>query len=490
MKYKILKTLLLCLALLGGYACERDDINGRETLSVLSEDLITLDTTGTAVAVSVQSSRADWGYIKTAEWLLVSRTDQGLSLSADANVSSQVRRAELIIVAGSAQRKVVVEQAASLASVKTQETHKQLDFKGGVLLFDINTNIPDWRVTTDVDWLSTRIIRQTSQVEVTVAKSQDRNQRDAKLYIVDSSGNVGAELSVTQLGMPYHLLPHWGFLGGDLEIRNFEFARGSSLTMLPDGFFNYYIWRFSTVSDAFRYVNYTIVRDQYIACDVYATNTSLFSDLSELEDQRKFLTENGFEKLKENVYYNPTQEVRAKIIVGKGYDRVNYLFHPKQSQPQPTIPEIPSQFSSLSATLDEITAWETANGGVLSTSKSSIKTLETETSLYWFDVDGRDDIIARFYYIPNKTKVVSEYAVCYSNIERIYQKYQTDIFYSNEFMDLLEQQGFENHAPQGNNKKKYSYKHYQPDGNYYIVSQYVKYRSLPVSVAELRFIKE
>lgn len=490
MKYRILKSLLLCLLLITGYACQRDEVNGQETLRVLSEDLITLDTLGTEVAVTVESSRSDWGYIKTAEWLIISRGDQGLSLSASANVSSQVRTAELIIVAGSAQRKIVVQQAASLASVRTQEMNKQLDFKGGVLLFDINTNIPDWRVLTDVDWLSTRIIRPTSQVEVTVTRHQGRSSRDAKLYIVDANGNIGAELSVTQQAMPYHLLPHWGFLGGDLEIRNFEFARGSSLTMLPDGFFNYYIWRFSTVSDAFRYVNYTIVRDQYIACDVYATDTNLFSDLSELEDQRKFLLENGFEQLKENVYYNPSRQVRAKIIVGKGYDRVNYLFHPKQEQAQPTITEIPNQFSSLSATLDEITAWETANGGVLSTSKSSIKTLETETSLYWFDVDGRDDIIARFYYVPNKTKIVSEYAVCYSNIERIYQKYQNDIFYSNEFIDLLEQQGFENHAPQGNNKKKYSYKHYQPDGNYYIVSQYIKYRALPVSVAELRFIKE
>lgn len=490
MKYKVSKALLLFWLFVTGLSCQRDEIAERDTLKVLSEDLIQLDTQGSSISLEVQSNRTDWGYIKNAEWLAVSKTAKGLVLSAGVNPSSQSRTAEVVVVAGYSQRKLVVEQAAQPANVVTRESHREIDYFGGTILFDITTNIPEWNITTDAEWLSVRVLRQTSQVEVAVAPHQGRSQRGAKIYIVDSQGVAGGELSISQQARPYHLLPHWGFLGKDLEIRNFEFARGSSLTLLPDGFFNHYIWRFSTVSEAFGFVNYTLVKDQYLACDVYATNRGLFSDLSELEDQRKFLRENGFEMHKENVYYNAIHQVRAKIITDDGYHRVNYAFHPTQATPQPTVPSIPDEFSSLSASLDEITAWEVSHGGTYNLSKSTIKTKESESCIHWFDVDGRDDIVARYYVIPNKTRVLNEYAVCYSEIGRVYQKYQNDLFYSDEFLELLEREGFGGPSPQGNNSYKYSFKHRQSEGSYYLITRYVKFKALSMPVAELHFVRE
>lgn len=490
MKHKILQALSIALLCLLGYACQRADIASGDSLEVMSADFVRLEATGASLQMEVRSNRSDWGLIKNAEWLSAQRLGENIILSAPANTSSEERTAELIVVAGKTQRKLLIEQSAAPMIVDTESDHQEVSFMGATLLTAIDTNIPDWRITTDADWVGIRLLPRSSQVELTVSPHQGRSPREAKLLVVDQHGRVGRELTISQQAMPYHLLPYSGYLEGDLPIRNFEFARGGTLTLLPDNFFNHYQWRFSTVSPAFNSISYSIVKGQYVISTVYATRGDLFADLSELEDQRQFLLRNGFTELKENVYYNATMQVRAKIIVGDGYDRVLYCFHPKQVAPQPTLSTIPAHFAGQTVSLDQVRAWEAEHGGTYNESKSSINTRPTSNSAYFFDVDGRDDVAARFYYVSNKTKVVTEYAVCYSNIQRVYQLYNGDLFYSDEFVELLEREGYGYPVPQGENARKYSYKHSSATGGFSIVTNYIKYRSIPVPVAEIRILWE
>lgn len=487
MKYIISKGLFLLIVLFALSSCQRDIIPSGDTLNVEGEGLITLNTSGDLITINVQSSRSDWGYIKSAEWLKVTQNTESLALSASPNFSSQARTAELIVVAGKTQKKIVITQAASEAAISTSSASKEVDFTGGVVLFDITSNIPEWRAITDSDWISIRLLTHTSQIEVTVPRYDGRSPREAKIYIVGDNGEIGGELRVSQKTMPYHLLPFEGFLKGDLDVRNFEFSRGSSLTGVPDGFFNHYVWTFKTVSEAFSRVNYFLVVKEYLMCDVFATNPNLFQDLSELEDQRLFLRNNGFNEIKENVFYNPTKAMRASIIVGDDVDRVFYIYHPQQESAQPTVKSIPDDFKSFTSDVDDIHAWEATHGGTFNPSASSITTSQTGTSRYWFSVDGKDDIIARYYIVSNKTGIITEYAVLYQNIGRIYQTYQSNLYYTNEFLDLVEKKGFDAHRPFGNNKSKYSYKHYHPKDDYSMISRYIKYSALPVAVAELHF---
>lgn len=441
-KNSICRLLPLLFTLLAAVGCAQSDYKEPVSLTLSEKEVILFSGDAPETkTIAVTTNSASWECLKNVDWIEITRKDKAFEVKAQPNVSTEQREGEIMVLAGAAFKKIKVQQSG-LTSVDMQTAaHRTIDQFGGDVIFDIESSYTDWDVKSEADWIKVNVIRNISRIEVTVDENDSRNPRDAKIYLYSKAGIPLKELTISQSGMMYHILPYMGFLEDDLPVRNFEIARFSVITTIPDGIINKVFWSYQTVSPAFNKITYSFRGNQYRSAVVFCTDPNLFVDRGELEQQKTFLKENGFEELETNVFYNKEYGTEARIDLKPDLNRVVYTFSPTQPKPQETLKEFPFLFDDFRFSPVQVAEWEKNNGGVFNEEYSEIS--ETKTNYYFYYTPDHEYIEFRQYSFTAKGNLTGCYVALPERfIELAYFWYKDNVFLTKEFKELMKKEGF------------------------------------------------
>lgn len=441
-KYITYQILLLLTAILVAAGCSSTDSSLPVYLTLSEEHLLEFagDVSETK-KVEVTTNSDSWDCIKNIDWIEITRSSNAFEVKVQVNTTTERREGEIMVLAGSALKRIKVIQLGSSSVDMQVSPTREIDPFGGEVFFDVETSIPDWEIQTEATWIKASIQRKISRIEVAVEENKSRDPRTAKIYITTKSGVLIKELTISQAGMMYHVLPYMGFLEEELQVRNFEIARFSMITTIPDGIINKVFWSYQTVSPAFNKITYSFRGDLYRSAVVFCTDPNLFSNREELEQQKTFLEENGFKEIETNLFYSEQLQTEARIDLKVDLNRIVYTFSPIQPAPQPTISEFPFLFNNFSYSPEDVAKWEKENGGIFNEAYSFIS--PTKTNYYFYDTPGHEYIAFRQYTFTAKGRLTGCYiALPESMIEHAFFWYKDNVFLTNEFKALMKREGF------------------------------------------------
>lgn len=151
--------------------------------------------------VAVESNSEEWDVETTCSWLLVEKTESGLTLTADDNRENLQREATVVVRAGEDSDRLVVKQDGN-AYVVLSSHNVATDNQGATKTIRVECN-PElqWGVTTDGSgWFTARAVE--GAVEVTIAPNGDNGQRVGAITVRvgNENNSATATLRVHQIG--------------------------------------------------------------------------------------------------------------------------------------------------------------------------------------------------------------------------------------------------------------------------------------------------
>lgn len=268
MKHKIYIVLLLLASLVA--SCGRDTVLEPTTLTVSPSGLITLDSSEQTKTLVVSTNHEQWASVKNADWVSLSQEGTQLNIKLAANTSAESREADILIIAGEAREQVRITQLGIGVSISTNQESIDLNQWGAALSIDVESNSADWVAETEEAWIHLQPMYAMSELRITVDETTEREDRVGKIYIKTRDGRGLHEVQVTQRGAMYYVLPSMEFLQSSEELRDFELARKSENSQVPDGRFNLYNWGYKTKSAAFPLITYLVYNNRYKTAKVYS----------------------------------------------------------------------------------------------------------------------------------------------------------------------------------------------------------------------------
>ncbi len=443
MKTRIYATLLLLVGLLLP-SCHQDSIPEPVVIEIAPSGVITLPREASAQEVSIRTNRDSWHFIKSAEWLEVSQSGSTLLIKASANEATESRSAEIVIVSGDSQEKLLIDQAGASSLISTSVSAIETNQWGGSYTVDVVSNLKDWRVETSESWITVTPIPAMSEIRISIAEHESREGRMGKIYLSDAHGRGLHEITIHQSGTLYYVLPYLGFIDSSEQVREFELARRSETFTVLDGIFNLYLWGYKTQSPAFSLVTYMTFNGRYKTSKVFCTNPALFRDLRELQGQKTFLIQQGFVQQSDLIFVHPELEVVAEIRKDDSSPHVAYTYQPKQPQAMPSMDSFPYRYANFGAgALEHINAWETANGGVFNADRSIVDQAGDTRNIYWFDV-AKAPVFASIYNVStaDTPHTMSASFVLLTDRSLVYFVHKNSLFLTKEFKELMAREGF------------------------------------------------
>ncbi len=442
MKYKIYIVLLLIVGLLG--ACSRDTILEPTTLAISPNGLISLDSDEHTEVINITTNTEKWTAVKNVDWLSLSQGKGTLTVSVTSNSTTESREAELLIIAGESREKIRIEQSGLDVKISTSQEGVELGQWGGKLSLDVESNNSDWIVECDEEWIHPTPVYAMSEVRITVDETKAREDRVGKIYIKARDGRGLHEISITQRGAMYYLLPSLEFLQSAEDLRAFELGRKSEVMQVPDDTFNLYNWGFKVKSEAFSQVTYLVYNNRYKTAKVFCANADFFKDRLLLEGQKTFLLRNGFEQKEDLVFFHPEKKVVARIEKDASAPHVYYTYRPEQPSAQPTMTTFPYRYMTFSqGAFDKISAWETAHSGTLNAQRSDIDNNNFDRDILWFDI-SEGPLLACVYRVSRATtaRTITSSFLILKDSSQVYYTAGGTIHLTQEFIDFMKAEGF------------------------------------------------
>jgi len=152
-------------------------------------------------SIAIETNQDEWDFDCTCSWLFIEKGDGALILTADPNMTTSQRTAEIIVSAEDDTDRLLVSQDGT--AFITLNTHNvTADDKGGVKIIEVTSNPElDWDYETQGDsWFTTT--RTETGIEVTIAANADGVERKGgvTINVGESDNSATAALTVRQIG--------------------------------------------------------------------------------------------------------------------------------------------------------------------------------------------------------------------------------------------------------------------------------------------------
>ncbi len=433
---KELRSLLLLLvgSLLILSGCrEQEEIKILE----LSSSSLELTAERQEVRIDVRSSHPAWEAMAEASWVQVYHDDSyRIRLEIEPNTESYSRQTKVKVFAPDLIRELEISQAGISAEARLIPAEVAVDQFGGAQYFYVETNIKDWVVRSDADWVVPTANYSKRRVELVIGENEAREAREAKISILPSTDSTEplAVYTVRQEGLALFILPYMQFLSKPYEIQAFEKKRKSQLVKVPDGFVNATTWGFTTRSPLFPSVEYTVSNNQYIEARLYPVSGELLLE-PYLPRVIAFLESQGFLHYFQSVYVHPDFSVEATIIPPKASSpnakpHILFSYIPPQPGDQPTFEQFPYGFlETRLGDEDKIREYEASIGGVYDPTRS------TANDMYFI---GQSPWVYRGYFLKDRQTVQ-----VFDDYRYAYYLHKGVPYLTREFRRLLHSEGFE-----------------------------------------------
>ncbi|WP_288947414.1 BACON domain-containing protein [uncultured Porphyromonas sp.] len=305
-----------------------------------------------------------WSYISNvgeSSWLVPTKDNDKLTLTATANTLGKERKAEIIISSPAGVQKVYVTQSASDLLFSFSESELVFSHKAGEKMVQIATNSDDWHFEPieeeAKEWLSVVGGDGAKMLIVKVTANKEYESRSTTLIAKAQNGEqVG--LLITQKGVAKYLLPFepTSRSHSDVELINYEQERGSILQGYQQGKYDNFqkeevptVMQFITNSDympMFAYMRNLGELKYTVAQSILYINDDAAQ--VELKEYQAFLEDNGYVQDKEAskdlvlVYRNTQKAINAQIEIKQGGAVVAFFpYYP----PDEEIPYLPNPTS-------------------------------------------------------------------------------------------------------------------------------------------------
>lgn len=415
------------------------------TLSLSELGPIVLDNTETTKTLSVTTNQPKFIAFSKSDWLDVVISGSEVTITASTNEEPRERRTKLFVIAGSAVEEIQILQNASAVSLKviTQEEGGDLsiDQWSTQQLVDIEVNTDKWEVASDSpEWCRVRAKQFKKQIVIDVDENTKREGRTAKITLVVEQGKLIKEFYVKQSGIMYFIIPYLDFKNGTRgAITEFETERRSvvSGSWAID-------YEFTTKSPAFNKITYAVAHNKLMTLARLEASTAQIITGEQKLEFIDYLKGQGFvEKKTEDLYYNPELRVLAEIK-NTYMPHVMFTYLAEQSQAYETFAAFPYGFIKWGATRKEIEEYEANNGG---TYKYDADWEKETDGRYAIQFIPEDKEIQRRLYMLEKDKE-GNYGLLgtfqhFLLIDRGYYTHNGNTYLTNEFRELLKNEGFE-----------------------------------------------
>lgn len=433
---KNLFTILMMIGIFFGASCSNNDAVVDPTLE-LSEHTIKLAKNASETTILVTSNQAEWVPRVNAEWIELTKSETSLTIKVNENTLTDTRKAEVTVIAGGAIETLSVEQVGSDVVIVTTPEELEVEQWGGVFKFNVKTNINNWDVNCDVDWIKMTAIQVKNEVIIDVDENTAREGRVAKLtFSVDGNKN-SIDVSITQNGALYYILPYLDLMASENDIKTFEEARRSFFNFNSD-YTNRGLMTFNTKSEVFPIVKYKFNQNYLWKVFLYASTSEFIEDPA----FEQMMKDAGFEPDKDGAYILEVSrekngyKIKAEVIIP---DEIVFTFIEAQPYAMPTFEILPFGFLDFSTTgtVDEIKKWESENGGKLFFSFDY-------TGIYRFSVTPNLDKATPIerYYWRLKSGSLEGCKHTFINTEHVFYEVRGQYYLTQEFIDLLKQTGF------------------------------------------------
>lgn len=420
---------------------EVDDV----TLTVQDQGPVLFDNTASEKAIGISTNKSDWTAFPQASWIEAIPSDSQLLIRVEDNNSPMERRGKVLILAGGKTGEVEVVQSGSSIIVNAYPQELRVSQWQGTYEFDIDSNVKDWSVTSDQEWVTVEAKPWRGQLVVNVTENVERADRTATLTVVAENGKVTKDLVFTQSGILYYILPYLDFAHGIRNnVNEFEVARRSQMVYNMSKWYD-----FKTVSPVFNKISYIYEGDQLVKIEEYISdvNKYLAPESESLNEYIDYMVSEGFAVSGGNSLFNEEIGVLASIHNDTFFNpHVLFTHIPKQPKPYPTWDAFPYGFIKWGASKEEIIEYEKANGGVYDPYDPDFENPEYEVHFINFKIENNPEIAFRSYYVTydsdtKKTQLIDARQEWF-DINKCYWMSGGRKFLTNEFKALMEKEGF------------------------------------------------
>lgn len=432
MKKNLFALLMLATVFLAA-SCSKDEVE-EPTLTLSETSTITLPKAVSEKTVTVTTNQTEWTAMANVNWIELVQSGTTLTIKTTENFESNLRKGEVMVMAGGLGRKLMIEQAASDATIVTIPDKLELDQWGGKYQFDVNANTKDWKVTSDADWVKVLPKQFKSEVLIEVAENEKREARVAKLTL--TAGNTAKEFTITQSGIMYHIMPYLQFGASLGQLQAFETARRSEMVQDINLIFGG-PYTFNTKSLAFPSIVYTFTTQKLSGATL---NSSLKKEELGGAEIDKMLTDNKFKLINQTttskIYEQDFEKVTLRATISlENKGKIVFIEVPKQPQAYPTFEKFPYGLLDFGKA-DEaaIAKWEDANQGKFNKDKSEPGFFFYDAPLPW---------VVRLYFMTEKAPfILDQTGHAFKNLNLGIFEYNETPYLTNEFKALLEKEGF------------------------------------------------
>lgn len=458
------KAFVSCLfVLLAFTACTLDSSLEETTLTLSEQGPISFTKDGGEKQITITTNSAETVAISSASWVETIVSGSELTLKVDVNPSPKDRKALISVLAGSAVTDFEVIQSGAEIMLVGMPEAITVDSWENTYTFDVETNVENWDAFCNESWVTVTALPAKKEIRVVVADNQPATpvitgeeqggeeakptkERTARIVLKAEGSEQGTEITLTQEGSPFFILPYLDYKEGFRSlIRAFEEARRSEVEMNSSGWYD-----FTTLSPLFPNISYSVGRVTPMtgATAVLSSPTAL---TGETYDQFiDFLKANGFTvEQGDQQFFNPDNRAVATIFVRDWNPCVVYEFIPKQDRAYPTFTEMPYSLLDFGkAGREEIMAYESEHFGTYSPDPE-YELPEEPIHYLFFRVDDpkRPWYGARGYYVQESTEAGKKVLIAtdheFKDINMIYWQNGKYTLLTDEFQSFMNAEGFE-----------------------------------------------
>lgn len=426
MKKKFITKILIVTSVLLGWffvnSCSSDDGYLAPTLS-LSEKSYTFPKSASEKVIKVTTNQPKWTSIASAEWVELIQAEKELTIKVTENMSTKVRTAKVLVMAGGASESFEITQSESDIVIITTPDKFNVNQWGGEFEFEVQTNSQDWTVSSDASWLTVTKKPYKNEAVLNIKENKRKEARSTKIIV--KSNDSSKELEVVQDGTMYYILPLLKVQANKNELDEFEFARRSTLDYSNSSPFGSH-FTYKTHSPVFKHIRYAMLNGLMDKAHLYTENIDIFKET----DFINFMRGNGFDVLSEGVFFNSDRGIKATV---KSED-LEFTFLPSQPGPMPTYENFPYGYLDFTASLDKVKEWEAANGGTFENSLSNVN-----AGFYYYH--SPEPWLGRSYIFAN-SPVLRQTANFIVDVDKFYYKFKNSYYFTKEFEAKLKSEGF------------------------------------------------
>lgn len=446
-----MKKLLLLLSVTFLVACKKD--SNPVPLSV-SQNKVELNSLGGQM--DVQVSVSDFSVKTSTDWVTTNSKGNTLTISAEQNSQSEVRKAEISVSSGDEKVSITVVQSGSVLSVSLSENEINISSKAGDYQFNVQSNTNQFEARPNDSWITVKDRENNSNlISFSVEANPEKTNRQGSISILINNQEQ-VVFTVNQKGNLNFVLPSFAFGSTTEELTKTEDKRFTRISAQDTGTGT--LLKYSvTNDDIFDQISYLVNLNAYVKSSLYVRGGTISEQ--DKENFENFLLENGFKKITEKgtntsldralidktVFVSDEKEAKIEFMADNRYNHYTMTYRAHQSQNYPTVTALPELEKGL--TKEQVTEKETQKGGTLNSNVSIYNRGKegNHSDFLFFDVN-ENHLIGRGYYVyyPNQTKTgLTQVSYFYDIAElALWRGLDGKYYPTQEFIEFAKSQGF------------------------------------------------